>query len=234
MFKYRIQPEIFDIFPSYSRGCLVIHDIRNGSSPEKLQSILRDAELKVRQRLTLDQLTTEPRLNSWREAFRRVGMKPADFRPSIEALVRRVLHGQEIPSINRLVDIGNLISLRHLLPVGSHATDVLSEDIELRHANGGEEFTPFGSELTEHPEKGEIILASGNTVLTRRWIWRQANFTLTVRETSALVYNLDALPPIDKVELEEIANEMMELVARYCGGTSSYSVLKKDQSEIPL
>ena len=88
----------------------------------------------------METLTAEPRLASWREAFRQLGYKPGDFRPSIEALLRRVLRGQELPSINALVDIGNIVSLRHLLPVGGHAIDVLTRDIALRPASGAEEF----------------------------------------------------------------------------------------------
>jgi len=232
--RYVISNEIFARFPSYLRGCVVATDLKNGTSPEELTLLLRSAEEAVRQRLTLEQVTSEPRLNSWREAFRAVGMKPADFRPSVEGLVRRALHGQELPSINALVDIGNIISLRHLLPVGGHAIDELNEDMNLRMASGEEEFIPFGSDQMEHPEKGEIILAAGNTVLTRRWIWRQANFTLTLPETTAMVFNLDAMPPIYEAELESIANELMELIRPFCGGKREYTVLKKDQPAIPL
>jgi DNA/RNA-binding domain of Phe-tRNA-synthetase-like protein len=213
---------------------MVATDLKNGTSPEELTLLMRSAEEAVRQRLTLEQVTSEPRLNSWREAFRSVGMKPADFRPSVEGLVRRALHGQELPSINALVDIGNVISLQHLLPVGGHAMDELNEDMNLRMASGEEEFIPFGSDQMEHPEKGEIILAAGNTVLTRRWIWRQANFTLTLPETKTMVFNLDAMPPIGESELENIANEMMELIHQYCGGKLEYTVLKKGQPAIPL
>jgi DNA/RNA-binding domain of Phe-tRNA-synthetase-like protein len=232
--RYVIASEIFARFPSYLRGCVVATTLKNGTSPEELTLLLRSAEETVRKRLTLEQVTSEPCLNSWREAFRVVGMKPADYRPSVEGLVRRVLHGQELPSINTLVDIGNIISLRYLLPVGGHAIDELNEDMNLRMASGEEEFIPFGSDQTEHPEKGEIILAAGNTVLTRRWIWRQANFTLTLPETKAMVFNLDAMPPIGEAELENIANEMMALIQQYCGGKLVYSVLKKDQPAIPL
>ncbi len=34
-------------------------------------------------------------------------------------MARRVAKGQELPSINALVDIGNVLSLRHLVPLGA-------------------------------------------------------------------------------------------------------------------
>jgi DNA/RNA-binding domain of Phe-tRNA-synthetase-like protein len=101
-------------------------------------------------------------------------------------------------------------------------------------ANGEEEFVPFGTNQMEHPEKGEIFLVAGNTVLTRRWIWRQANFTLTLPETMALVFNLDAMPPVGETELENIATEIMGLIRQFCGGKMKYTVLKKGQPSTRL
>ena len=173
-------------------------------------------------------------MSCWREAFRKIGIKPADFRPSIEGLVRRVLHDQEIPAINALVDIGNLISIRHLLPVGGHAIDQLTEPMRLRLADGTEEFVPFGGSEMEHPQAGEIIFTEGNTVLTRRWIWRQANRTLTLPETTAIEINLDGMPPIGQDEMKVIADEMMGLIERFCGGKMEYQVLDEHHPEILL
>lgn len=103
-----------------------------------------------------------------------------------------------MPSINALVDIGNILSLRYLLPIGAHAIDVVSHDITLCIATGEEEFVPFGSEQVEHPVPGEIIFAEGNTVLTRRWSWRQAIHTMTLPTTTAIEFNVDGLPPVTK------------------------------------
>ena len=169
----------------------------------------------------------EPRLASWREAFRALGYKPGDFRPSIEALLRRVLRNQELPSINALVDIGNIVSLRHLLPIGGHAIDVLTQDIALRPATGTEEFIPFGSETMEHPFPGEFIFTEGEKVLTRRWIWRQANHTLTLPETTAVEINIDGLPPTTAADVEAAAKDVMDLVARFCGGNARFAVLER-------
>ena len=231
---YSISSDIFEQFPDFMRGVVLAYDVKNSISPAELIHILRQAESAVCQHLELDDLAGEPHLVAWREAFRKMGMKPTDYRSSVEALVRRVLHGQEIPSINTLVDIGNIISLRHLIPVGGHAIDHLEQDISLRMATGEEEFFPFGSDQMEHPEKDEIIFTAGNTVLTRRWIWRQANYTLTLPETKAIEINLDGLPPTDESVLNEIATETMGMIRQFCGGEMEYKLLKKENLQLVL
>ena len=231
---YGIADEVFARFPEYRRGVVLAYDVCNGASPAELVQLLRQEEARARARLNLETLTAEPRLASWREAFRLLGYKPGDFRPSIEALLRRVLRGQELPSINALVDIGNIVSLRHLLPVGGHAIDVLTQDIALRPALGAEKFVPFGSEAVEHPFPGEFIFTEGDTVLTRRWIWRQANHTLTLPETTAIEINIDGLPPVTAADVEVAARDVMDLVERFCLGRLRFEILSRQNPKLKL
>jgi DNA/RNA-binding domain of Phe-tRNA-synthetase-like protein len=231
---YSIAPEVFAAFPDYRRGVVLARGVRNGPSPAELVQLLRAEEDRARRRLNVDTLTSEPLLASWREAFRRLGYKPGDFRPSIEALLRRVLRGQALPSINALADVGTVLSLRHLLPVGGHATDVLAGDIALRPAVGREEFTAFGTSEVEHPAPGEFIFVEGERVLTRRWIWRQADHTLLLAGTTAAEFNLDALPPVSDAELSQAARDLMDLVVRFCGGSGRFSILSRENPAIGL
>ncbi len=221
----KIAPEVFSLFPDYCRGVLVGMHLVNGESPQALVELLRKEENVLRQRLSGADLNEEARLASWREAYRTLGIKPTKFRPSIDGMVRRVMQGGEIPSINCLVDIGNLFSLRFLLPVGSHAIDCLQTGMELRLAEGDESFTGFGSDTAEQPEKGEIIFTDGKQVMTRRWTWRQANHTLTLPSSTAVEFNIDGLPPVTQKEVEMICVQLAETASEFCGGEYRYELL---------
>jgi DNA/RNA-binding domain of Phe-tRNA-synthetase-like protein len=232
--SYSIDAQVFARFPGYVRGVLIAEHVHNGASSPELVALLREAEAGARQQLDLDHLAENPRIAAWREAFRAMGVKPSEFRPSIEAMLRRVLHGQELPSINALVDIGNIVSLRYVLPVGSHAIDVMKSDIALRPATGEEEFVAFGSDVMEHPEKGEFIFAEGNTVLTRCWSWRQAVHTLTLPESTAVEINIDGLLPVTVDEVKTAGEDMMGLVKRFCGGEMRFEILSQSNPKIVL
>jgi DNA/RNA-binding domain of Phe-tRNA-synthetase-like protein len=231
---YSIADEIFARFPGYARGVVLAYDVTNGDSPGEIVSLLREAEASVHNQLKIETIAEHPRIKSWREAYRSFGARPAEFRSSIEAMARRALRNDPLPSINALVDIGNALSLRHLIPTGGHAIDVLTQDISLRLAKGDETFTPFGSDQAESPLPGEIILAEGNVVLTRRWTWRQANHTLTLPITKAIEYNVDGLPPIPVSEVDEICRQVMDLIRRYCGGRIRYEILTRDHPRMKL
>ncbi|MDI9370367.1 MAG: hypothetical protein GX181_06025 [Synergistaceae bacterium] len=217
---YTIADEVFEEFPGYARGILVARGLKNGPSPDELTGLLREAEGSLRSALGDGNPAEHPRIASWREAFRKLGMKPAEHRSSIEAMARRVIKGHELPSINALVDMGNVLSLRHVLPCGGHSLDEVTEDICLCPAVGDELFVPFGGTEEEHPSPGEFVFLEGKKVLTRRWCWRQANHTLTLPETRDFIFNVDALPPVSPDEALEVCREMEELMARFCGGES--------------
>jgi DNA/RNA-binding domain of Phe-tRNA-synthetase-like protein len=231
---YSIADEIFARFPGYVRGVVLAYDVTNGESPSEVVSLLRGAEASIHQQLKIDTIADHPRIKSWREAYRSFGARPGEFRSSIEAMARRALRNDPLPSINALVDIGNAVSLRYLIPTGGHSIDVLTQDISLRPAKGEETFVPFGSDEPESPLPGEIIFVEGNTVLTRRWTWRQSNHTLTLPTTKAIEYNIDGLPPIPLSEVDEVCRQVMDLVRRFCGGRTRYEILTRERPRIKL
>jgi DNA/RNA-binding domain of Phe-tRNA-synthetase-like protein len=231
---YSISDEVFARFPGYVRGIVLAYGVSNGPSPDELVKMLREAEQSLRSELDAETLANHPRFSSWRDAYRSFGAKPTKFRPSMEAMARRVLKDQEIPSISSLVDIGNIVSLKHLVPAGGHATDDLTQDIALRPATGEEQFIAFGSDRTENPVPGEIVFVEGHTVLTRRWTWRQAKHTLMTPESTDIEFNVDGLPPVQLAEVEEVCREVGELIEKFCGGTIRYDMLSAENPKIKL
>lgn len=231
---YSIADEVFSVFPDYVRGVVIARDLENGPSPAELTALLRDAEDALRKELGGGNPADHPRIASWREAFRSIGMKPAEFRSSIEAMARRVVRGQQLPSINALVDLGNVLSLRYIVPAGGHSLDDVTGDICLRPARGDESFVPFGETEKESPLPGEFIFAEGDEVLTRRWCWRQANHTLTLPETRTFIFNVDAMPPVGRDEAAQICREAEELIVRFCGGKCRTDFLSASTPRISL
>jgi len=231
---YSIHPDIFARFPGYMRGVVLAYEVTNRTSPADLVEMLRAEETGLRNRLTLEALAETPRIKAWREAFRSLGVKPGEYRPSIEALVRRVLRSELLPAINALVDLGNLVSLRHLVPIGGHAIDQLTQDIALRPATGAETFVALGSDTLEHPQPGEIIFVEDQVVMTRRWVWRQSHHTLTLPETRAVEVNIDGLPPVSLEEVTQACKDVQELIHTFCGGRTRVEILSAHNPRIGL
>ena len=229
---YKIDQPIFDTIPGYQRGIVLGFDVQNGKTPESLTNAIREQETELRSKLALSDILQNPHIAAWREAYRNAGIKPANFRPSVEGLLRRILRGDNLPTINCIVDIGTYLSIKYSLPIGAHAIDHLHNDMTLRKANGDESFEAFGADVIEKPEKGEFIFTDGDVVMTRRWTWRQAKHSLIEPTTKALEFNIDALSHISTTEIETIAVETTRLLETYCKANCRSIILNQENDQL--
>ena len=118
-------------------------------------------------------------------------MNPNKFMPSIEALGKRVQKNAELPSINSVVDLGNAISLKYIVPIGAHDVTSVEDTINIRFSIEGDTFLPLGSVEVEEVPEGELVYASGNKVKTRRWIWRQSDDGKIIEDTKDVFFFVD-------------------------------------------
>src|SRR5258708_40175246 len=103
--KLVISPEVAAQFPDLRIGWLVARIPANEASDERLIAALRQAEAAVRSRFAdAAALDGDHRITAWREVYRSFGTNPKKYRPSAEALLRRVVRGDALTPINRAVD----------------------------------------------------------------------------------------------------------------------------------
>jgi DNA/RNA-binding domain of Phe-tRNA-synthetase-like protein len=162
-------------FPSVAGGVIHAVGVSNGPSPAALTEAFRAEQALVRARIGETALSELPTLAAWRRAFRAFGVDPTAYRSAAEALLRRLTKQGSIPSINALVDIGNLVAIRYGLPVAMFDQHSVSGGTIVRFADGTQSFTDLGSGERETPDDGEVIfIDEAGLVSARRWCWRQS------------------------------------------------------------
>jgi len=227
--RFSFSPEFAALFPEYTRWLVIAHGADNRGERPELAALLHRAAEGVRANAELAaNPAAHPRLAAWRDAFRRFGAKPADTRPALESLVRRVLKGGDIPYINAAVALMNTLSLEYLLPCGGDDLERVVGSYSLRLARGDEPFTPFLGGETEHPAPGEVVLADESRVMCRRWIWRQGEETKITPETTAISVDVDVFPPATVAEGEAAAHELMTRLERFCGAETRLFLMDKN------
>jgi DNA/RNA-binding domain of Phe-tRNA-synthetase-like protein len=73
-----------------------------------------------------------------RALFHRLDIDPTKTRPSSEALLRRVLQGKGLPKVNPVVDVCNLCSLEHQIPLGLYDRETVHGGVQVRVGRDGE------------------------------------------------------------------------------------------------
>ncbi|HVN76799.1 MAG TPA: phenylalanine--tRNA ligase beta subunit-related protein [Thermoanaerobaculaceae bacterium] len=85
--------------------------------PAALDAVRSRAAATAREHLRLETLREHATVAAVRRLFRASGCDPTRYRPASEALLRRVLKGEEIPPIHPFVDVGNCVSAELAVPV---------------------------------------------------------------------------------------------------------------------
>ena len=190
--RFRYDPLIVERFPTVVGGVIHAIDVTNGLTPPVLADALSAESLAVRTRIADTPLSELPTLAAWRRVFRRFGVDPTQYRSAAEALLRRLTKQGELPSINTLVDLANLVSIRYALPVAVFDQRAVSGATIVRFARGDEPWADLGSSTTEHPESGEVIFADEAGVAhARRWCWRQSAATAVGADTTEVLVTVE-------------------------------------------
>jgi DNA/RNA-binding domain of Phe-tRNA-synthetase-like protein len=82
-----------------------------------------------------------------RRLFRQAGTDPTRYRPSSEALLRRVLKGDELPAIHPLVDLNNCLSIALAVPSCVMPEGSFTPPLRLRRGAAGERFESLRGDL---------------------------------------------------------------------------------------
>lgn len=116
------------------------YPVKVAESPSGLiESIQAEGENR-QQELMGEAVSSDPVIAAVRRAFKLCGKDPSRYRPSSEALLRRIMAGKGLYSINNVVDAGNLLSLGTGIPVGCYDTRKISGNITLRLGTAEERY----------------------------------------------------------------------------------------------
>lgn len=88
--------------------------------------------------------SAKPLLQTARKLYKSVGIEPSRYRPSSEALLKRILQDKPLYQINAAVDFGNYCSLKYMLPVGLYDMDKIEGDIQVRLGYDDEVYEGLG------------------------------------------------------------------------------------------
>jgi len=230
MTAFQYHPEIISRFPDVVGGVLFARGMENGPTPPGLRKIYQSEQMATINRIGDIPLSELPTLSAWRAAFRAFGVNPTKYRSAAEALLRRLTKKGDIPHINAVVDICNLVSIRYALPVAAFDTRALLLPITVQFSDGSEEFTPLFENQTEHPEPGEVIFADEkNLVVARRWCWRQSDESATQPTTSSAVFTVESQHGGGHAQIEMALNDLAQLLREYVGAELDRGVLDADR-----
>ena len=143
--------------PGVTFGMVTIQGVTVRERDERLWSMIETLCQRQADEFVLDRLSEYEQIAAVRGLQKSFGFDPTRYRPSSEALLRRVLKGQGIYQINTAVDVNNVCSLEFLLPMCIYDLRHVEGQVRVRVGEPGEEYPGIGRQVFQAANK--VIIA---------------------------------------------------------------------------
>jgi len=217
--KVTWQPQVATRFPELAICTGLIKDIHDEKENEPLRKLKRDVYAEVRAKYDIETLKDNPTVRAYRDFYWKLDIDPTKTRPSGEALLRRVLHGDELPNISTVVDAYNLASLKTIVPISGFDPDLLTMPFQVRFAKNGEAFTGIGMTKPMTLTDKTLVLTDAKQAVCI-YPYRDSDatkMTLNSRKTLIIAYGA---PGISNDYLKQAAESTLAYIRFVSGGTA--------------
>jgi DNA/RNA-binding domain of Phe-tRNA-synthetase-like protein len=212
-----LDPRLKTRIPGVTFGIVTINDVRVRESDNILWGQVEALCQHLAQEYALDRLSENERIAAVRGLQKSFGFDPTRYRPSSEALLRRVLKGQGLYQINTAVDVNNLCSLEFLLPMCIYDLRHVKGQIRARVGEPGEAYPGIGRQVFQAEQK--VIIADdagimGSTV-------SDSEHTKVTTETTDIFLAIYAPTGSDPRTIQQYAALAGQRMVEFNGGQAS-------------
>lgn len=223
MINIIVEDKIESVCPSFVGAC-VEADVQNTPYSAELWQLIDAQGAKFRQTLTTESLKGISGIAATRRVYKACGKDPSRYRPSSEALIRRMLHGKPLYQIDTLVDLINLASITYGYSIGGFDGDKIDGDtLSLGVGREGEPYEGIGRGMINiaglpvyRDRTGGVGTPTSDNERTK--------MGLDTRHLVALVNGYDG----NEDTVRATATLIIDLVNRFCHGQNArYHLYRK-------
>lgn len=139
-----VSDELRQAWPQF-RGAAVFATVKNSAYSGELWKRIEEFTELYRRKYTTDSIKQMSAIQATRQAYKKCGKDPSRYRPSSEALCRRILRGIPLYQIDTLVDLINLASIYSGHSIGGFDRDkIQGSRLVLGIGKAGEPYEGIG------------------------------------------------------------------------------------------
>lgn len=209
----KVSEEIKKACPQFA-GLAIRAKVTNSAYKEALWAKIDEFIERYRQTYTTDSIKDMETIRATREAYKKCGKDPSRYRPSGEALCRRILRGLALYQIDTLVDLINLVSIRYGYSIGGFDADKIQGDtLVLGIGQAGEPYEGIGRG-TLNIEGMPVYRDAVGGIGTPTSDHERTKLSLETTQLLAIINGYSG-----KEGLQEAADYMVELLTEFAAAT---------------
>ncbi len=142
-----------EISSAIKEACPEIHlailscEVLNSPTSDELWNEMEKETEKIRSTFKIEDIRNRTAIAATRKIYKTLGKDPNRYRPSAEALCRRIVRERPVYKVNTLVDIINIVSIKSGFSIGGFDADKIRGDLQLNVGTSNDEFEAIGRGL---------------------------------------------------------------------------------------
>jgi DNA/RNA-binding domain of Phe-tRNA-synthetase-like protein len=219
--EIQISSELSSMIQDFKIGIIEYKNITVADSPQMLKGKLQMFQESIYFDLENKNVTELPGVQEWRHIFKITGKDPNRYRPSVEALYRRVKKQNFLHPIQSAIDVNNLFSLQYEVPIGIYDTDKLSGPITLRIGKANEEYLGLNGRLNSL----EHLIISSDTHGPFGSPFVDSERSPVTENTKNALQIIYLKPSTNHEYANTLTESLMNMFIQIHGGKATYQVL---------
>lgn len=220
--EIKLSKEIIEHIPNFKVGIIEYKDITVSESPQMIRGRLQLFQESIYFDLESKTVTELAGIKEWRSIFKKYGKDPNRYRPSVEALYRRVQKQNYLSSVQSAIDVNNFFSLQYQVPIGIYDLNNLNGPVSIGLGMEGEEYTGLNGRINS---LNRLIVSSDNLgpfgspfVDSNR-----APVTFATKNALQIIY---LRPSTDIDNAKRLTESLMSMFTQIHGGEAFFQIVR--------
>ncbi len=200
---------------------VIIEGINNKEISEEYEAWRKEKVASLIEKYKDYDIKSDPVIEGFYELHQEVGVPRRKNLPASENLIRLLTKREELISINKTVDIYNILSIESKLCLGAHDIDKVDGNVTLKITDGTEKFLPLGSEELKPVKAGEYSFVDDNNDVVCWLDIRQVDKTKVTEDSKNVLYLIIGNKETKDEELEKVTNDLISLTTKFASGKAT-------------
>jgi DNA/RNA-binding domain of Phe-tRNA-synthetase-like protein len=219
--EIKVSDELFTLIPHFKIGVIHYKNITVSESPQMLKGRLRLFQESLYFDLENQNVTDIDGIKEWRQIFKTTGKDPNRYRPSVEALYRRIAKQNYIESVQSAIDVNNFFSLQYQIPIGIYDISKITGSVTVRVGHPDEEYVGLNGRVNSVDKL--IVSADDDGAFGSPFV--DSDRTPVKLETKSALQIVYLRPSLDLEESQKLTESLMNMFVQIHGGEGRFEII---------
>lgn len=221
MLDLSVSTKLKSLVPDFKAGVICYHHIVISEMPPMIADRLPLFYESIQLSLESQPFGEIPGVKEWRSVFKKVGTDPSRYRPSQEALLRKIKKDGQPHMIHSAVDLNNFFSVQFSIPLGIYDLDYVRTPVRITVGTAKDEYDGLNGRVMNMENKivsADSVGVFGSPIVDSR-------HTCVTEQTENALQIVYLRPSMPDEEVRKLISKIAEMFTQVHGGENEWTII---------